>query len=205
MFCFTNLILINRFFVEPLSSSTTAANQFETRERFVQHEVPNDERSLFTSICYPVQEIEQINAQKLRKETSDQILKMKPIIEQDFRLFNRTTFDKYLNDIGNIEWSGGALDFELISYYIRTSIRIVTMGKTDNIVSSIVITEFPIVGVPFAKCIYLMNIEEDHYEPLYLECANAPNGMKKIVDRNDETVPDLLGQFFKEKYDCKII
>jgi len=175
----------------------------ETKQEFVQKHIVGDGHCLFSSLCYVLRSLQKNTIKGLRKKVADFILQSDAISDEVLLDDTHNTREQYCDLIKNTNKWGGELEIRAIGKLHGVIVCVVKMIEVRGIISSVYVTEFPENESSFEKCVYIIYLRNNHYEPLYLRNGNNSNEEITTFNRNDTTVKKLLREFFQKKFGCK--
>ena len=180
-------------------------NEPNTLVKFVQQKIPRDGHCFYWSMIFLIPELNHMTVTDLRSVVADYVLKSEEMDLEVLCSGTGSNLQEYCYNIKNTSMWADHLEIEAVAQMYNTAIRIVTIEKKNDSISNVSVTETLSGESSFTKCVYLVYIDNNHYEALYLEYDNEPSKTKKIFERNDQTVRELLYEFFKNEYNCKIL
>ncbi|CAF3682364.1 unnamed protein product [Rotaria sp. Silwood1] len=176
--------------------------------KFVRGHVPCDGTCLYWSaLAIFKQPLMDIYNEDLRMHTANYIRKHK---ETHYAIFNNSTkystVDEYCSAIEEGELWGGDLELQVLSNIYNTIICLIT--KTEENGNSFVWSLFygeNNSSITTYVCI-LHDVQQAHYDPLYVMNIENTNEQETIFELNDNIVQELLANFIRNelKYDSYV-
>lgn len=172
-------------------------------QEFVQKYMDEDGDCLYSSFCYVLSKSNEIIVQDLRKAVADSMFQSNDI--DDEVLFTKThkTREEYCNTIKNTDAFGGEMEIRAVAKIFHIIVRVINVIKVNPTISAVRVTEYPEDEPLFKRCVYIIHLQNNHYEPLFLRDTNNLKDGTKDFERNSSTVKEQLCKFIRDGLNCK--
>ncbi|CAF2648392.1 unnamed protein product [Rotaria sp. Silwood2] len=169
--------------------------------KFVRGNVLSDGTCLYWSALKVFNQplLEQYN-EDLRIHTANYIRNHKEI---HYTISNRGTVDEYCSAIEEGKLWGGDLELQVLSNIYNTIICLISVTECNGakFVWSLFYGENNSLATTYVCMLH--DVQQGHYDPLYVMNIKNTNEKETIFDRNDNTIKELLADFIRKelKYD----